>query len=162
MQESSKRKSHQQSEEKRTEEEYLTFILDDDDEGSSDPSTRIILLNQYTRKPLSVITTEAEFLKSVQKFTSPWLDAIYGLTNSFFNLRDESVVLSDNEIRLKERSRQYKGLVNEVGEKIRQLTVDLAKEVEDKERLHQLRDRYYLEYTSCAKTQRCYKTSWTT
>ena len=84
--ESSKGKSRQQSEERPTEEEHYTVILDDDEEGGSDPSARITLLNQRTRKPLSVITTEEEFLSSVQKFTSPWLDAIFGLTNSFFNL----------------------------------------------------------------------------
>ena len=142
--ESSKGKSQQQSEERPIEEEHYTVILDDE-EGGSDPNARITLLNQRTRKPLSVITTEEEFLGSVQKFTSPWLDAIFGLTNSFFNLRDENVVLSDNESRLKEGSRQYKELVNQAGEKVRQLTVDLAKEVEDKERLRQLRDKYRSE-----------------
>lgn len=143
--ESSKRKSRQQSEELPTEDEHYTVILDDDEEGGSDPSARITLLNQRTRKPLSAITTEEEFLSSVQKFISPWLDAIFGLTNSFFNLRDKNVVLSNNEIRLKEGSRQYKELVNQAGEKVKQLTIDLAKEVEDKERLRQLRDKYRSE-----------------
>ena len=96
--EGSKGKSRQRSEERSTEEEHYTVILDDDEEGVSDPSARITLLNQRTRKPLSVITTEVEFLSSVQNFTSPWLDAIFGLANSFFNLRDENVVLSDDEI----------------------------------------------------------------
>ena len=68
--ESSKGKSRQQPEEKPTEEEHYTVILDDDEEGGSDPNARISLLNQRTRKPLSVITTEEEFLSSVQKFTS--------------------------------------------------------------------------------------------
>ena len=145
--ESSKGKSRQQSqsEELPTEEEHYTVILDDDEESGSDPRARVTLLNQRTRKPLSVITTEEEFLSSVQKFTSLWLDAIFGLTNSFFDLRDENVVLSNNEIRLKEGSRQYKELVNQAGEKVKQLTTDLAKEVEDKERLRQLQDKYRSE-----------------
>ncbi len=61
-------------------------ILDDNEEDGSDPSARITLLKQRTRKPLSVITTEEEFLSSVQKFMSLWLDAIFGLTNLLFNL----------------------------------------------------------------------------
>ena len=91
------------------------------------------------------MTTEEEFLSSVQKFTSPWLDAIFGLTNLFFSLRDKNIVLSNNEIWLKEGSRQYKELVNRVGEKAKQLTVNLAKEVKDMERLRQLRDKYCSE-----------------
>ena len=63
----------------------------------------------------------------------------------FFNLRDQNAVLSDNESRLKEGSRQYKELVYQAREKVRQLTVDLAKEVEDKKRLRQLRDKYQSE-----------------
>ena len=84
--ESIKRKSRQQSEEKPTKEEHYTVILDNNEEGGSDPSAWITMLNQRTRKSVSVITTEEKFLSSVQKFMSPWLDAIFGLTNSFFNL----------------------------------------------------------------------------
>lgn len=62
------------------------MILDNDEEDNLDPSTRITLLNQYTQKSLSVITTEEKFLNSIQKFTSLWLDTIFKLTNSFFNL----------------------------------------------------------------------------
>lgn len=91
-----KKNSGQQSVERPEEEEHYTVILDEDEEDYSDPSAQITLLNQRTRKPLSVITNEEEFLSSVQKFTSPWLDVIFGLTNSFFNLRDENIVLSDN------------------------------------------------------------------
>ena len=99
--ESSKRKSRQQSAERPEEEEHYTVILDEDEEGYSDPNARITLLNQRTRTPLLVITTGEEFLSSVQKFTSPWLDAIFGLTNSFFNLRDENIVLNDDLTRLR-------------------------------------------------------------
>ena len=73
------------------------------------------------------------------------MDAIFGLINSFFSLQDENIVLSDNEIRLKEGFRQYKELVNPAGEKVKQLTVNLAKEVKDTERLRQLRDKYRSE-----------------
>ncbi len=96
--ESSKGKSRQQSEEKPTEEEYYTIISDDNEEGVSDLSARITLLNQRTQKPLSVINTEEEFLSSIQKFISPWLDTIFGLTNLFFKLSDENVILSNNKI----------------------------------------------------------------
>ena len=64
-------KSRQQSSEKPEEEEYYTVILDEDEKGYSDLNAQITLLNQYTRKLLSVITTEEEFLSSIQKFTSP-------------------------------------------------------------------------------------------
>ena len=143
--ESSKGKARPQSPEIPEEDTHYTVILDDEGEGGSDPNAQITLLNKRTRKPLSVITTEEEFLSSVEKFTSPWLDAIFGLTNSFFNLRDENVVLSDNVIRLKEGSRQYKELANQAGEKVKQLKIDLVKEVEDKARLRQLRDKYRSE-----------------
>ena len=127
------------------EEMHYTVILDEKRESSSDPSTRITLLNQRTRKVLSVIAIEVEFLSSVERFTSPWLDAIIGLTNSFFNLRDENVVLSDDVTRLREGSRQYKDLANQAGEKVKKLKIDLIKEVEDNQRLRQLRDKYRSE-----------------
>ena len=97
--ESSKGKSRPQSTEIHEEETHYTVILDEEGESSSDPSARITLLNQRSRKPLSVIATEEEFLSSVDRFTSPWLDAIIRLTNSVFNLRDENVVLSDDVTR---------------------------------------------------------------
>ncbi|MCJ1347622.1 hypothetical protein MMC31_005850 [Peltigera leucophlebia] len=93
--ESSKGKARPQSPEIPEEDTHYTVILDDEGEGGSDPNARITLLNQRTRKPLSVITTKEEFLSNVEKFTSPWLNAIFGLTNSF-SLRDENVVLSDD------------------------------------------------------------------
>ena len=46
---------------------------------------------------------------------------------------------------MKEGSRQYKELANQAGEKVKQLKTDLVKEVEDKERLRQLRDKYCSE-----------------
>lgn len=46
-------------------------ILDNDEESDLDLKIRVILLNQHTQKPLSVITIEKEFLNSIQKFTSP-------------------------------------------------------------------------------------------
>ena len=141
----SKRKARSQSPEMPEEDTYYTVILDDEGESGSDPNARITLLDQRTRKPLSVITTEKEFRSSVEKFTSPCLDAIFGLTNSFFNLWDKNVVLSDDAIWLKEGSRQYKGLANQAGKKVKQLKTDLLKDVEDKERLRQLRDKYCSE-----------------
>ena len=63
--EASKKKSRQQSSERPEKEKHYTLILDEDEEGYSDPNARITLLNQRTQKPLSVITTEEEFLASV-------------------------------------------------------------------------------------------------
>lgn len=45
----------------------------------------------------------------------------------------------------KKKQKKNKELVNQVGEKVKQLTVDLAKKVKDKERLRQLRDKYRSE-----------------
>lgn len=61
-------------------------ILDNDEKNGSNPNTQITFLNQHTQKPLSVIITKEKFLSSVQKFTSLWLNAIFRLTNLFFNL----------------------------------------------------------------------------
>lgn len=47
------------------------MILNNKGEGGSDFNAQIILLNKHTQKPVSVITTEEEFLSSVEKFTSP-------------------------------------------------------------------------------------------
>lgn len=122
--ESSKKKSRQQSKEMPKEETHYTVILVDQVEPGSDSRARIALLNQRTQTPLSVITTEEEFLSSVQKSTTPWLHAIFGLTNSFFNLRDENVVLIDDLTRLRGGSQD---LANQAGEKVQQVKVDLAK-----------------------------------
>ena len=83
--ESSKEKSRQQLEKRSIKEKHYTVILDDDKKGGLDPNARITLLNQHNQKPLSAITTKEKFLNSVQKFTSSWLDAIFGLINLFFN-----------------------------------------------------------------------------
>ena len=99
------------------EDTHYTVTLDDERESGLDPNVQITLLNQRTRKPLSFI--EEEFLSSVKKFTSPWLDAIFGLSNIFFNLRDENVILSVDIIRLKKRFCQYKELANQAGEKVK-------------------------------------------
>ena len=96
--ESSKEKSRQHRKEGSIEEKYYTIILDADEEGGLDLNTRITLLNQHTQKLLLVITTKEKFLNNVQKFMSLWLDTIFGLTNSFFNLRDKNDVLSNNKI----------------------------------------------------------------
>lgn len=81
-----KEKSQQQLEKRQIEEKHYTVILDNDEKGGLDPNVRITLLNQRTQKLLSVITTKKEFLSSIQKFTSSWLDAIFRLTNLTFNL----------------------------------------------------------------------------
>ena len=96
--ESFKEKARLQSQDIPEEDTYYTIILDNEGEGGSDPNTQIILLNQRTQKRLSVITTEEQFFSSIEKFTLPWLDTILGLMNSFFNLRDENIVLSNNII----------------------------------------------------------------
>lgn len=88
-------------------------------------------MNRGIQKPLSVITIGKEFLSSIEKFTLSWLDAIFGFTNFFFNLRNKNVILSDNVIWLKERSHQYKEPANQAKEKVKQLKIDFVKEVEN-------------------------------
>lgn len=117
--ESSKEKAKPKSPEILEEDIHYTVILDDKREYDSEPNTQIILLNQFTQKPLSVITTEEEFLSSIEKFTSLWLDVIFGLTDFFLNLWDENDVLSDNIIWLEEGSRQYKELANQARKKVK-------------------------------------------
>lgn len=41
------------------------MILDNNEESGSDLKIQVILLNQRTQKPLSVITIEKEFLNSI-------------------------------------------------------------------------------------------------
>lgn len=125
-----------------------------DNENGSDLSAQIQLLNQYTQKCLSVIITKEQFLFSILKFTLLWLDIIFEFTNLFLNLQDGNIIVSDNKIRLKEKSHQYKELVNKTGEKLKQLLVDIAKEIEYRERLCQLWDKYHSEtYKLCKKTK---------
>ena len=62
-------------------EEHYIVILDNNEEDGSNLSAQITLLNQCTQIPLSIIIIEKEFLSSMQKFMSPWLDAIFRLTN---------------------------------------------------------------------------------
>lgn len=66
-----KRKSRPQLPERPKEEKHYILILDKDEEDYLDSNARIILLNQCTQKPLSVIITKEDFLSSIQKFTSP-------------------------------------------------------------------------------------------
>lgn len=120
------------------------MIVNGNEEGFSDSNILITFFNQHTRKPLSVITMKEKFLAGIPKFTSPQLDIIF-VINSFHNLWDENIVLSDNEIGIKKRSHQYKELVYPIGENIKQLIVDFIKDVKDKERLCQLQDKYDLE-----------------
>lgn len=46
---------------------------------------------------------------------------------------------------MREGSRQYKELANQAGERVKQVKIDLAKEVENGARLRQLRDKYRSE-----------------
>lgn len=54
-------------------------------------------------------------------------------------------MLTDDLTRLREGSRQYKELANQAGRKVKQVKIDLAKEVENGERLRQLREKYRSE-----------------
>lgn len=86
---------------------HSTIIVNDDGTDNENLKMQITQFHQRTSKSLLVIFIEKEFLSNDQRFTSPLLETIFWVHNSFFYLLDKNVMLSNNEIWPKQEFCQF-------------------------------------------------------